>query len=211
MKTLQSRLGPARCVALATFLGLLGAAPAGGHCDTMAGPVVAAARAALETGDVTPVLRWVRPEDQKEIRAAFALTIAVRSNGPQARQLADTWFFETLVRTHRAGEGAPYTGLAPEATPIEPAITLADAALATGDPAALVRFVSGAVADGIRERFARAVGAKEHADESVAKGREFVAAYVELTHYVERLHADATSVAAPHAHGEIGAAPAHEH
>ena len=193
---------------LAAALGLPGKASA--HCDTMDGPVVSAARIALEKGDVTPVLKWIRPEDEKEIRAAFDLTIEVRGAGPKARQLADLWFFETLVRIHRAGEGAPYTGLAPAGTPIEPSIALADKALATGDPTDLVRFLGGAVAAGTRERFARAAEAQQHADESVAKGRGFVAAYVELTHYVERLHADAT-LAAAHGHGETGAAPAHEH
>lgn len=190
---------------------LLSAARVLAHCDTMDGPVVAAARVALEKGDVSPVLKWVRPEDEREIRAAFARTIVVRAGGREARELADTWFFETLVRVHRGGEGAPYAGLEPAGTPIEPSIILADKALATGDSAELVRAVSGSVADGIRERFAKAAEAKKRAEESVAKGREFVAAYVELTHYVERLHADATSAAAPHAHGEPEAVPAHRH
>jgi hypothetical protein len=30
------------------------------HCDTMDGPVVVAAKAALQEGDVTPVLKWVK-------------------------------------------------------------------------------------------------------------------------------------------------------
>ena len=190
---------------------LLPAARVLAHCDTMDGPVVQAAKLALEKGDVTSVLKWVRPEEEGKIREAFARTLAVRGRGTEAKALADTWFFETLVRIHRAGEGAPYEGLEPEGTPIEPSIALADKALATGDPAELVRRISGRVADGIRERFDRAAEAKKHAEESVAKGREFVAAYVELTHYAERLDADAASAAAPHAHGETKAAPAHEH
>lgn len=211
MNGFQESLARAARTALVALLGLCAAAWAGAHCDTMDGAVVAAARVALEKGDVTPVLKWVRPEDEKEIRVAFARTSTVRSGGREARELADTWFFETLVRVHRAGEGAPYTGLEPAGTPIEPSITLADKALATGDPEQLVRAVSGSVADGIRERFAKAAEAKKHAEESVAKGRAFVATYVELTHYVERLHADATSAAARHAHGEQEAAPAHKH
>ena len=181
------------------------------HCDTMDGPVVAAARIALEKGDVSPVLKWVRPENEKEIRAAFARTVAVRGAGREARELADTWFFETLVRIHRSGEGAPFTGLLPAGTPIEPPIVLADKALASGDPAALLRSIGASVDGGIRERFTRASEAKKHAEESVAKGREFVAAYVELTHYVERLQAAAASNAAPHEHAEPEAAPAHKH
>src|ERR1035437_4050931 len=31
------------------------------HCDTMSGPVVQAAKVALEKKDVTPVLMWVKP------------------------------------------------------------------------------------------------------------------------------------------------------
>ncbi len=207
MKT-SSRAIPWFCLLL---LAVLLPARVLAHCDTMDGPVVQAAKLALEKGDVTPVLKWVRPESEGKIREAFARTLAVRTGGTEAKALADTWFFETLVRIHRAGEGAPYEGLAPTGTPIEPSIALADKALATGDPAELIRRISGRVADGLRERFDRAAEAKKHAEESVAKGREFVAAYVELTHYAERLDADAASAAAPHAHGEARAAPAHEH
>jgi hypothetical protein len=32
------------------------------HCDTLDGPVVAAARQALQQRDVTPVLKWVNAE-----------------------------------------------------------------------------------------------------------------------------------------------------
>jgi hypothetical protein len=206
MKTLNRAIRFSLLVAVA----VLPAGRALAHCDTMSGPVVAAARLALEKEDVTPVLKWVRPEDEKDIRAAFARAVAARSAGKEAREVADTWFFETLVRIHRAGEGAPYTGLAPAGTPIEPSILLADEALSMGDPAKLVRSVSGRVADGVRERFARAAEAKKHAEESVGKGREFVAAYVDLTHYVERLGADAAP-AATHARGEPEASPAHKH
>lgn len=181
------------------------------HCDTMDGPVVAAAKTALAGGDVTPVLKWVRPEDEAEIRAAFARAVEVRATGQFARELADLWFFETLVRVHRAGEGEPYTGLKPAGTPIEPSIILADGALATGDPSELVRVVTSHVAQGILERFARAANAKKHAEESVARGREFVAAYVELTHYVERLDTDVGPVGAPGAHGAKKGDAAQEH
>ncbi|MGH8640573.1 MAG: DUF6448 family protein, partial [Burkholderiales bacterium] len=92
--------------------GLL-AAWAIGHCDTLDGPVVTLARKALETGNVNHVLPWVRPEDEPEIRRAFDHALAVRKLGCEARDLADRHFFETLVRVHRAAEGAPYTGLKP--------------------------------------------------------------------------------------------------
>jgi hypothetical protein len=56
------------------------------HCDTLNGPVVAAARPALQMGDVTPVVRWVQAADEAEIRRAFEETFVVRKAGPQAQE-----------------------------------------------------------------------------------------------------------------------------
>lgn len=170
---------------------------AAAHCDTVDGPVVMTAKAALEKGDATPALKWVEKAHEEEIRAAFQKTLAVRGKGPEARELADNYFFETLVRVHRAGEGAPYTGLKP-AGEVEPGIAAADEALERGSAEALVKEVTEQVAAGIRERFTHALEKKHHAEESVEAGREFVAAYVEYVHYVERLHLDAAGPAGHH-------------
>ncbi len=165
---------------------------AGAHCDTLDGPVVTTAKTALEKGDVTPVLKWVRREDEKEIKELFDRTLSVRRQGKEAKELADMYFFETLVRIHRAGEGAPYTGLKKE--PAEPVIAAADKALEGGSPDDLVRLVTDSAAKGVRERFEQTRQAKKHAEESVEAGREFVAAYVEFTHYVEKLYSSAVSL-----------------
>ncbi len=169
----------------------------GAHCDTLAGPVVKAAKMAIEKGDVTPVLKWVKKEYEGEIREAFKKTLTVRKQSTEAKELADMYFFETLVRLHRAGEGAPYTGLKPGEA-VEPIIAEADKALEAASVDKLVRMVTDAVAKGIREHFGLVKETKKHADESVEAGREFVEAYVEFTHYVERLHLDATGQPAHH-------------
>jgi hypothetical protein len=120
--------------------------------------------------------------------------MAVRGKSPEAKELADMYFFETLVRIHRASEGAPYTGLL--AGPAEPIIVEADKALEKGSVDHLVKHVTDAVAKGIRQRFQKTLEGKKHAEDSIAAGREFVEAYVEFTHYVERLHLDAAGHAA---------------
>ena len=169
------------------------------HCDTLAGPVVESARHALATNDITPVLKWVSIDDEPLIRTTFQYSMEVRKLGGQAQKLADMYFFETLVRIHRAGEGAPYTGLKPGAE-VDPAIALADKALENGSVDKLVGVLSDATAKGIRERFRKALETKKHADESVAAGREFVEAYVIFTHYVEGLHASVKGGAEHHEH-----------
>src|SRR5512140_1359809 len=194
--------------ALVVAVSSLVACPVLAHCDTADGPVIAAAKVALEKGDVTPVLKWGKPAAEPEIRASFSRALAVRGKGPEARSLADQYFFENLVRIHRAGEGAPYTGILPTGTPIEPAISLADQSLDSGNADKLVKGITHHVDEGIRERFARAAAAKKQADAGVPAGREFVEAYVELTHYVERLHRDATTSAS---HGAGASAAEHKH
>jgi hypothetical protein len=157
------------------------------HCDTLDGPVVETARQALASGDVTPLLKWVSIKDEQLIRTAFQNTMEVRKLGGKAQELADMYFFETLVRIHREGEGASYTGLK-AGSEIDPAVALADKALETGSVDKLTNVLTDAAAKGIRERFNRALETKKHADESVSAGREFVEAYVSFTHYVENLH-----------------------
>jgi hypothetical protein len=171
------------------------------HCDTLDGPVVKEARAALETGDITPVLKWIRAEDEQEIRAAFTKTLSVRSKGADAQELADHYFFETLIRIHRAGEGAPYTGLK-SADTVDPAVVLADKALENGNADTLISVLTGAMADGIRTRFQKAQTSKKNADENVEAGREFVHHYVIFTHYTEGLHSLIKGGAAHHGAGE---------
>jgi len=161
------------------------------HCDTTEGPVILDAKQALKKGDVTPVLKWVKKDKEDEIRAVFKKTLAVRAKGPEAKELADTYFFETLVRLHRAGEGAPYDGL--KRTPVEPIVAMSDKALKTGSIDSLLKNIDAEIRERVRQRFTEALETKKHADESVEAGREYVEAYVQYVHYVEGIHAAITS------------------
>jgi Family of unknown function (DUF6448) len=158
-----------------------------GHCDTLDGPVVKTARAALETGKLAPVLAWVRAEDEAEIRAAFQKAVAARKLGPEAKTVADTWFFETVVRVHRAGEGAPFTGLKPAGLDLGPAVPAADKALKTGDLAPVEKLLVEELREGLHHRFELVRARKAPADD-VAAGRAWVAAYVPFVHYVEGVY-----------------------
>lgn len=177
----------ARIVGVAALAMLLQPATALAHCDALDGPVVRAARSALAARDVTPVLRWVRPADEAEVKAAFVRTLEVRGLGGSAEALADTWFFETLVRIHRTGEGAPFEGLKP-AGHIEPVLALADDTLDRGSADTFVATLTSEIRTALMERFQRAREAKGHANDSVEAGRHFVEAYVDYLHYVEALH-----------------------
>lgn len=205
---------------LSLALPVLVAAPASAHCDSLDGPVVEAARKALAGNDVKLALVWTGASGEAEIREAFRQTMAVRRQGGTARDLADRYFFETLVRVHRAGEGAPYTGLKPAGRDLGPALPLGDQALATGDLKPVERLLGEAAARRLRQTFAEARETRNYQPGDVVAGRRHTQAYVTYIHTVEGLyqatearghgsegHAEAGHAAADHE--ETGHAEAH--
>lgn len=174
------------------------ATPASAHCDGLDGPVVAAAQKALASSDARPVLIWVQPRDEAEVRHAFNEALAVRKLGSQARQMADRYFYETLVRLHRAGEGAPYTGLKPAGRDLGAAIPLADKAVSSGSDQQIASFLAVETAAGVHEKFADLQRKQKFQANDLAAGREYVASYVAFVHYVEGLHQAAQAGASGH-------------
>jgi hypothetical protein len=144
------------------------------------GPVVAAARRALEAGRVDLVLPFVPADGETDVIEAFDETMAVRRQSPQAAELADRWFFENVVRIHRAGEGAPYTGLNPAGLSEGPGIPVAERALETGSPDELIGVLNELVADQVKHRLNHALELKSSADAGVAAAREYVEAMLGL-------------------------------
>jgi len=180
------------------------------HCDTVDGPVIKQAQKALETGNVDLILIWVQKKDEAEIKKAFEKTLSVRKLTPQAKEFADMYFFETLVRVHREGEGAPYTGIKPADTVVEPGIDAADKAIESGSVNHLAKEISTLAANGIRDRFKDVMEKKKHVNESVDAGREYVESYVTFIHYVEKLHL-AASVQSAHHEPPTGAETVKKH
>jgi hypothetical protein len=168
------------------------------HCDTLDGPVVKTARAALDTGDVRPVLAWVKPGHDREIKSAFATAIEARKRHPASTEASDHRFLETLVRVHRAGEGAPYTGLKAAGEGVGAAVRAADHAVEEGSVSGVEHALAEEIRAGLHDRFAT-LTARQPPGADVAAGRAWVEAYVEYVHYVERLETLARTKAG---HGE---------
>ncbi|MDR7484519.1 MAG: DUF6448 family protein [Armatimonadota bacterium] len=158
------------------------------HCDAMDGPVVTAARRALETGNVNFILPWVPKAAEEEVGRAFERTRRVRALGEDARALADHWFFETAVRLHQAGEGAPYTGLKPGGLDPGPVLPRAERAIAQGFTDGLADFLLHDIGDVLDTKF-RAVLARKPSDEhDVEAARAYVQAAMAFVRFAHRLY-----------------------
>lgn len=156
--------------------------PAGAQCDALDGPVVTAARDALRTGDFSLIAIWIKPAHERPLQAAFRKALAVRVLGPDARALADTYFFETAVRLHREGEGEPYRGLVTEARK-SPVLVAAEDALRTRQADALVEIVVAKVRAGLHERLRDAIARRTTRRGDIDAGRQAVTSYVDFIHY----------------------------
>lgn len=191
----------------AVAITLLGLTPARAfaHCDGLDGPVVKAAQRALETRNPALVLIWVQEKDEREIQNAFEQALAVRELSCQAKALADRFFFETLVRVHRAGEGAPFTGLKPAGRHLGRAIPAADEAVRVGSVEPVRQLLTDAVQQRLREEFSQVIAARTFKADDLAASRAYIKAYVEFIHFVERLY-DST-MQAPHGHFDESESP----
>jgi len=171
------------------------------HCDSVAGPVAKDVQEALTSGELSPVLKWIRPADEPELMAAFERALAVRKNGKEAAALADQFFLETAVRLHRASEGEPYTGLKPASAAEEATPALVDTALDKDSLSSIEEPVISEVRAALRARIVKLEKAHKDAEDSPVEGRAYVRAYVELIHYIEHLESDSAATSADgHAH-----------
>lgn len=176
--------------------------PADAHCDTAAGPAVPDGRRALETGNLNHALKWVPAESEAELRTVFHQAMRVRALGPEAAEVADRLFLETLVRLHRMGEGVGFTGIKGAGARVEPVVVAADRALATGNLEPLRRLVPLNRFGELAERFAVARRKRDFPVDDVEAGRDFIAAYVSYVKFAEgeHQHEDASRPQRVHAH-----------
>ncbi|MCH2450781.1 MAG: DUF6448 family protein [Gracilimonas sp.] len=189
MKTHISTLLTFLIVTLFSLMPMLAQA----HCDSMDGPVVQDAKQALNSGDITLVLKWITEKQEAEIRSTFNETLEIRDINEKVRKVADRHFFETLVRLHREAEGAPYTGLKPAGTDFGPAINAAEKALEKGSLAEVHQLLMKEIEAGLHHYYEKVQALKNYNLKDVKAAREYVNAYVKYMHYVEPLYQVATS------------------
>lgn len=177
-----------RVVLLLSVILLSFASPqiASAHCDSYDGPVIKDALKALEQQNVELVLKWVEPKYDEIITDKFNQTLKLTGSNKEVNKILETHFLETLVRLHREGEGASFTGLKP-VNSMTPMAEMADNSLDKNDIDHVVNKVNNHLGEVLRERFTKAMELSKTKDNSVEQGRAYVEAYVEYTHTLEAL------------------------
>lgn len=162
------------------------------HCDTLDGPVVKAINKALEKNNVNFILPWVPEKAEHEVNEAFKKTLLARKQGKEAMEVADYWLYETVVRLHREGEGAAYTGLKPAGLDWGPVVPRAEKAIEKGSPEEVIDFINHTVQEELEKRFHRILAKKEFDVNDVAAAREYVQAELGFVLFSHGLYAAIT-------------------
>lgn len=158
------------------------------HCDSLDGPVVTAAARALQVGNVEVVLPYVHADGEAEVRQAFERVLPLRARGDDMRELADRWFYETVVRVHRAGEDAPYTGLKPAGLDPGPVLPLAEKAVETGDVEPVYEVLAAKLREQLERRLHRVGELAAAKDHSVGDARAWVEAMLGFQVYAHHTY-----------------------
>lgn len=159
------------------------------HCDTLDGPVVVAAKKAIETENVNIVLVWVKKSEENKVKELFQKTIIDRKASPVEKDHIDMLFFENLVRIHRAGEGESFEGLKPVGTKIDPIIIMADKAVEIGSVNSLLEEMNTGLKNTVQNNFKEVLEKKNYKIDDVDAGRDYIESYVKFLHYVEGVDA----------------------
>lgn len=170
------------------------------HCDSMNGPVVRAAKKSLETANINFTLIWVKPENEKDIKELFEKVLKVRILSSEAKELAEMYFFETLVRLHRAGEGEPYTGIKSLDYKPEAGIEAADEAIEKNNIDDILNLVSKKYHSKVILLFKNFQSTKNYDVNNIEAGRKYVESYVGFIHYIEKLFGGENSKQEKHVH-----------
>lgn len=158
------------------------------HCDGIKGPVVTSAQKALETGNVNYALIWVSKDNEETIKNLFNKSLEVRKHGTDARELADMYFFETLVRLHRNGEGEEYNGLKMTDEDVPAVIHAADLAIETGNKDELLTFFKKKLdKKAVESKLNEVLSRKQFDINDLQAGRSYVKSYTEFIHFAAGL------------------------
>jgi len=151
------------------------------------------AKKALETGNVKLILPYVPEESEDEVITAFNKVLPLHNQPNGVNEIADTFFFETVVRLHRAGEGAPYTGLKPAGLYEGPIIPIAEKAIETDSVEELKETLTYIIASEVEQRFEHMQYMKQYAEESVEDAREYVESMLGLQVWSHKIYLAATA------------------
>lgn len=123
------------------------------------------------------------PGGEDEVRAAYDR--AHQALGTPEADAARGDYLNTLVRVHRAGEGAGFEGIQPAGSGVTPQVAAADKALEVGNIEPLRGLIEAERWTELESRFQKALSLKDFDPNDLGAARTYMDAYVSFFKYAE--------------------------
>jgi phosphotransacetylase len=155
--------------------------------DPQNGPVMRAAKTALETGDANYIVIWVPEESENTLKNLLEKTCCTQSIKNNMQNRAIDWYFDTVNRLCFANRKMMSTVLKPEGSGENLIVSKAVKAIETGSVEEITDSISVAHEDKVKQRFRQVMNMKNFPVNNPADGRAYVAAFFEFIGYVQSL------------------------
>jgi hypothetical protein len=159
------------------------------HYDTRNGPVMKAAKIALETGNVNYVLIWVPEESENQLKNLLEKTFCKRRDGKDVQDVTIDWYFKTVSRLHRSGERVLYTCIKSEGLDENQIVVNLERAIEIGDVEEIMGGIPNTREGNLRQRLRNVMDKRNYDVNNIAAGRAYVSAFIDFIVYVHNLSA----------------------
>jgi hypothetical protein len=155
--------------------------------DEMQGPVVKAAKMALETGNVNYILIWLPEESENTLKNLLEKTCCVRSSRMNMQNQAYDWYFETVKRFYRASRWPDYLTTQSGGLAEKPLVLKVDKAIESGDFEEIRYIIPVTHEADAKQRFLHVMNMRNYPVNNIAAGRAYVSAFFDFNRYMHDL------------------------
>jgi hypothetical protein len=155
--------------------------------DEMQGPVVKAAKMALETGNVNYILIWLPEESENTLKNLLEKTCCTRSSRMNMKNRAYDWYFEMVNRFFNIGR--PRDNLTIRGGLAEKPLDLkVDKAIESGNFEEIRDIIPVTHEADAKQRFLHVMNMRNYPVNNIAEGRAYVSAFFDFNRYMHDLY-----------------------
>ena len=152
------------------------------------GPVMRAAKMALETGNANYILIWVPEESENTLKNLIEKTCCERSSRKNIQNLAINWYFQTVSRLKYANGWPHCPGMKSERSDEKPIVLMVERAIETGNIEEIIGVIPCTHAGDVRQRFHHVMDKRNYNVDNIADGRAYVSSFIDLIVYLNNLY-----------------------
>ena len=151
------------------------------------GPVMSAAKRALDTGKAHYILIWIPEESENTLKNLLEKVCCERNIRRDAHDHIVDWYFETINRLHSVNYGPHNLNISTKAPEEKEIVFLVERACESGNFKEITTVIPDTPAGEIRQRFNDVMKKRNYGVENIAAGRVYVSAFTDLIAFVNNL------------------------